>query len=246
MERVTDRTIIEAAFTAAYRNPQLPIVCPWGCEKSVFGSQFNTHALDAHGEPTPKMETIVVHREARVDMRSAWIQTFTGKAFEPLDPQVEDICIEDIAHSLACMNRFTGHTRIPYSVAQHSVLASVHIRDLYGVSVRMQLATLMHDGSEAYLVDVPKPIKSHLVGYEEIETRVQYAIGQKFGLDMLDFNHPLVKEVDFRMLATEKRDLLGPEPRSWGKLIEPFEEVIVPMGWQEAEAAFLARFKELT
>lgn len=54
--------------------------------------------------------------------RGDFICTYTGRKFYPLDPRPEDVCIEDIAHALALVNRFGGHTRVPYSVAQHSVL----------------------------------------------------------------------------------------------------------------------------
>lgn len=250
---IPNRPLIESAFVTAHQHPQLPITCPWACGQRLQGSDFNTHALRMHGEAVPHAIKVPLpqYRDARIDRsddlrRRAWLQTFTGRAFTPLDPRPEDVCIEDIAHSLACMNRFTGHTREPYSVAQHSILASTYIRDVYGASTRMQLAALLHDASEAYLVDVPKPIKPFLVGYEEIEARVQHAIGEKFGLTLEDFNGALVKAVDFRVLATEKRDLLGPEPQSWGDLPEPFADVIAPMEWREAEAAFLARFKELS
>ena len=44
----------------------------------------------------------------------AWMQTPSGGRFYPLDPRPEDFGIRDIAHALANINRFTGHTCRPY------------------------------------------------------------------------------------------------------------------------------------
>ena len=55
------------------------------------------------------------------------IQTFTGKKFDPLNPNLNDFCIEDIAHSLSLQCRFTGHCRVFYSVAEHSVHVSYQV-----------------------------------------------------------------------------------------------------------------------
>ena len=60
------------------------------------------------------------------DRGSQWIQSWTGRRVFPLDPLPDDIDVRDIAHALAHVNRFTGHTKYGYSVAQHSVLASAH------------------------------------------------------------------------------------------------------------------------
>lgn len=53
---------------------------------------------------------------------SSWLQTFTGKKIFPLNPRTEDICIADIAHSLSMQCRYNGHTKLFYSVAQHSAV----------------------------------------------------------------------------------------------------------------------------
>ncbi|MGC6233494.1 HD family hydrolase, partial [Hafnia paralvei] len=57
-------------------------------------------------------------------MNSPYIITFSGKAFNLIEPQREQIVIEDIAHALARENRFNGHTKAAYSVAQHCYHAS--------------------------------------------------------------------------------------------------------------------------
>ena len=186
-------------------------------------------------------------------MSKSWIQTYSGCAFDPLNPDPMTIMIEDIARALSRACRFTGHTVEHYSVAQHSVLASFLItdlpeeRDLGGADAIRALAraALLHDASEAYLVDVPAPIKPHILGYAEIERKVMGAIGQKFCVPPEHFDHPLIKLVDRRMLATEKRDVMGPAPRPWGALLEPFNHIIRPQPAETARESFLLRFKEL-
>jgi uncharacterized protein len=106
-----------------------------------------------------------------------WIQTYTGKQFWPLSPLPEDIVIEDIAHALSMQCRFGGHVRTFYSVAQHSVHVSLLVEPQYA------LWGLLHDAAEAYLVDLPRPIKKFSemgLLYQEIEAA---------GLDCRSKNH---------------------------------------------------------
>ena len=83
---------------------------------------------------------------------SDWIHTFTGRHFYPLNPNADDVDIEDIAHALANTCRFNGHVSTFYSVAQHCVLASQYCES-------DPLWALMHDAAEAYLPDVAAPVK---------------------------------------------------------------------------------------
>lgn len=171
-----------------------------------------------------------------------WIQTYTGKVFYPLDPRPEDIDIRDIAHALALVNRFGGHSRVPLSVAQHSVIVSQFVPKEHA------LAGLLHDAAEAYLGDVPRPLKRETYfgrGYMVTEAVVWRAIAARFGVpEELDDS---IKLADSRALATETRDLMGPPPQSWERLPEPLPvSVRVPMPWNIAEVAFIYRFKELT
>ncbi len=188
------------------------------------------------------------------------IQTHTGKAFffshrSRKDPK--GICIEDIAHSLALCNRFFGHTRVPYSVAEHSVRMS------WREEMADPLTLLLHDCAEAYLGDVARPLKSlssimfardngTYIGiwrrraYEDIVTE---QIIKTLGVKVDDFCG--VKECDTRMLVTEFRDLFDHpmRPDLWGsnhRFTKPFTGVILPWTWHHAEEKFLARYKELT
>jgi len=173
-----------------------------------------------------------------------WLQTFTSRRVFPYDPSVEEIAVEDIAHALSLTNRFAGHTRLGYSVAQHSYLVAEHCPLLY------RLLGLLHDAAEAYIGDLPAPIKndSSMGNYRLLEAHLLSVIYKAFGVDASGHiargMPPDVAFADARMLATEARDLLGPPPEPWLWLPEPYPEVIVPVSAAEAEREFLRHFVE--
>lgn len=108
---------------------------------------------------------------------NARIYTYTGKQIDLFDVRDEDIEIQDIAHGLACVNRFAGQARHPISVAQHSL----YVAKL--CSAKNQVQALLHDASEAYLGDVTKWLKGTpaMKAYREIEDRLQRQIFRRFG-----------------------------------------------------------------
>jgi uncharacterized protein len=120
-----------------------------------------------------------------------WVQTVSGKRFYLLDPRPEMITIEDIAHALGQLCRFTGHTRKFLSVAEHSVTVS-HLLKPFGPAA--ELAGLLHDAAEAYIGDVNNPLKvalrkggktgsENLSHLDEIEHRIKDVLAAKFGVD---------------------------------------------------------------
>lgn len=142
----------------------------------------------------------------KLDLQSDTIRTFTGKNIDVFNPDPEMICIEDIAHALAQTPRFGGHLPYFYSVAHHSVTCANKFKALYGNKKEDILAALMHDASEAYLTDIPRPIKKKLPEYKKIEDVLMKVISEKFG-----FQYPLsssVKDVDDLILRWEWKDLM--------------------------------------
>lgn len=170
--------------------------------------------------------------------------TASGLPFYVADPRAEDIRIEDIAAHLARICRFGGALRDDidhYSVAQHSVLVSMHVPPGF------ELEGLLHDAAEAYIGDIIKPVKMALrnPSFAVLEDRIDAAIRRKFGLPV-DMSQP-VKAADFFAIATEHRDVQAPNKGvDWGPLPEPWPQHIVPVGSRVARAMFLDRFHELT
>lgn len=133
------------------------------------------------------------------------IRTVSGTYVNVLDPKPEQLIIEDIAHSLAMQPRWGGHCYLFFSVAQHSCNVSNGIPVKYRSPI-MQLSALMHDASEAYLMDIPRPVKMHLSNYANIEDKLMKALAAKFGFEY-PF-HKMVKDADESELREEWEHLI--------------------------------------
>jgi len=166
-----------------------------------------------------------------------FIQLYSGIDFYFLEPDPDKILLEDIAHTLSLLCRFGGHCREFYSVAEHSVRCSNIVAPEYAFEA------LMHDASEAYLVDMPRPIKNVLKEYKKIEINLDKVIRLKYGLP--EEMSEQVHWADNVMLATERRDLMPEAATPWVWLPEPYGPTIKPLSPQQAQEAFLYRYYEL-
>lgn len=173
----------------------------------------------------------------------SWMQTFTGKKVDVILPSDIMFDIRDIAHSLSNQCRFAGHCRTFYSVAEHSIYVSMILPD------KLKLCGLLHDATEAYLTDLPRPLKNGpLSNYKEIEDRVQAYLCHWFNVP-----YPFPREVyhaDNVLLATEKRDLLSVPPAEWESLPPASDSIRItgmlrPMGPKVAEFLFLYTYYKL-
>jgi hypothetical protein len=175
-----------------------------------------------------------------------WIQTFTGGRIYPMDARLEELNVKDIAHALANTCRYGGHCIHYYSVAQHSVLVS------HACKSQHALTGLMHDAAEAYLGDMPRPIKHGpgMGAFRSAERALERLIAARFGL-VFPFPNDVVW-ADSALLATEKRDLLRKlqvgevEWLHGASSAQPLSTHITAWSPLDAEAAFLDRYRELT
>lgn len=165
-----------------------------------------------------------------------WMQTYTGRQFWPLDPRPDDVDIRDIARSLSMMCRYAGHVRKFYSVAEHCCHIFDAVADL---DDEVRLWALLHDASEAYLVDVPRPVKPHLTNYREIEDAVMQSVAQRFGL--MSPMPGVIKDLDRRILADERAQIVGATAHEWCDCGPALDITIHGWAPAQAESEFLRR-----
>lgn len=153
----------------------------------------------------------------------SFIETYSGIRMWPLDPKPDEIDIEDIAHALSLLCRFTGHCRFLYTVGQHS-LNVYHILRQLGASPVVQLRGLLHDASEAYISDIAAPTKPHIQGYGEIEHGIEEVIFDKYNINNVsDSDKTLIKKIDWIMVCLEAETLCP--HASWNRAEYPHQEL---------------------
>lgn len=169
----------------------------------------------------------------------SWLLTYSGAHFDLVDPQPEMINLVDIVKGLSRESRFAGQTLYFYTVAQHSVEASIIVGQEFA------LEALLHDASEAYLKDIPRPLKQLLPDYRSIEQRVDAVIRARFGLPAKQSDD--VTAADRIMLATERRDLMIDDNEDWPVLngYRPLDKRLRAVNANHAEALFMQRFLEV-
>lgn len=138
----------------------------------------------------------------------SYILTYKKKEFYPLEPRVQDIDIEDIAHALSLLCRANGHFKHFYSVGLHCINCAKEAL-ARGYSDRVVLGCLIHDGSEAYLADITRPVKKHLHKYLEIEDVLQGEIFEKWVPSLTEDERKQIFEIDDAILYYEFVELFG-------------------------------------
>ena len=195
-------------------------------------------------------------------VEDGWIETYTGKAFHLLNPQVEEFCMEDVAHALSMICRYNGHAQRHYSVAEHSCLIAdaVHkeIRrqssphyippftkggDLH--RLRVELSALVHDAAEAYIGDMTRPLKVKMLAFKEVEARIDLKVAEWLGLE-----YPfakIIKEYDSRILHDERKQVMSQSTNMWGTdSLEPIGVEVQFWDNKRAKREFTDRFLYLT
>jgi uncharacterized protein len=174
-----------------------------------------------------------------------YLQTVSGRWVNPFDPDPEQLDAGDIARALANQCRFGGHSRVFYSVAQHSVIVSELVSQRTG-DTEDAFAGLMHDATEAYLGDMPHPVKHRSplgAAFRAAEGHLERAIRDRFRIKP---DVPEIKRVDRALLATERR-AFSAENWDWPELdgVEPLDLELTAWSPDEAARAFTQRYAEL-
>lgn len=171
--------------------------------------------------------------------RGDWIQTFKGIKFHPYAPLPEEIDIRDIAHALSMICRFGGHSERFYSVAEHSINVSM-------LASECPLRALLHDASEAYLGDIPRPIKSMMPEYVVAEKRLQTVIYETFEQPAaVDQCKDYLHKWDDTMLSTEMQRMMADPPEPWATLPPAVSCKLHHWSPAKAEYFFLERYERL-
>lgn len=166
------------------------------------------------------------------------IHTFSGIAFDLINPKPEMILLEDIIHSLTLINRFNGAAIFPYSVAQHS---------LYVASLlppELKLHGLLHDAAEAYVGDMVSPLKKIMSEYKEVEAVISRVVADVFSLS---YPEPIeVKKADLAVLSAERDQILLPSYGPWYKNFPlPAAICIESMSWAQVKEIYSSELYSL-
>ena len=174
-----------------------------------------------------------------------YLQTVSGRWVNPFDPDPSQLDAGDIARALANQCRFGGHCRTFYSIAQHSVIVSQLIEQRGG-DAHDAFAALMHDATEAYLGDMPHPLKHRSAlgaAFKAAEEQLEQVIRRRFAIKP---DVPEIKRVDRALLASERR-AFSAESWPWPELegIEPLDLELTAWSPDDAARAFAERYAEL-
>lgn len=184
------------------------------------------------------------------DLAEGWITTYTGIQFYYTKARPEDISIEDIAHALSNTSRYAGHCSKFYSVAEHSVKVSQLVIKMSRYhDAQAGLVALLHDAAEAYMCDIPTPLKKALSLYLVIEKSIMSMVYEKFNLR--EKSHNISTTALTKLIDTNIRDFeveaLFTKPTGW-PMLQTYDSHYVKIDcWSpnKAEKMFLKEFKIL-
>ena len=188
------------------------------------------------------MDDIILPEESSVmgnKYEEKWLSTLHVTKFHFLDPSDDEIDIRDIAHALAFTCRYGGHIPVYYSVAEHC------IRGLPYISDADKLPWLLHDAEEAYIPDIPRPIKECSPEIKWLGEDLRKKILKRFKAEKANWKK--IRMVDDAMLMTEAK-IFGFDISDWelcdvGTLDAVTKETV---GWDPttAENLFLKFFNQ--
>jgi len=165
------------------------------------------------------------------------ISTYDGDFFDFENPEGYTYSIYCIAHALSNICRYGGHSDKFYSVAEHSVLVSRLVPS------HLALTALLHDASEAFVGDMPSPLKALFPDYKALEERIQASISKQFGMV---FPFPAeVKLADKQAYKAEREQITCVADHVWHTEIEPADIDVQCLSPELAHWAFLQRYNQI-
>jgi hypothetical protein len=196
--------------------------------------------LEEFPEGMPKSVPAFLPTDTRYKA-ATFIETYTGRAFWPLNPSIDALSVIDIAHALSNQCRYTGHVRWFYPVAQHCCLLAKWVAD-HGGDALTCLQVLMHDAPEAYLVDIARPVKQYMPEYRVWDHKINDVIREWMGWKNLPIPD-IVDDLDSRIIVDERAQLMDPAQRNdWGHKLAPVGIRIEPWSPVQAEKNFLMQY----
>lgn len=175
---------------------------------------------------------------------TGWIETYTGRMVTPADPDSTTLSITDIAHALSNKCRYSGHTLSFYTVAEHSWLMAQYLLDSNDDTEAARWA-LIHDAVEAYLPDVPRPLKPFIQNWKELEENMERAVKAHFEEYPNAAVEGLVHSIDTRILLAEAAVLLPSGGRRWEIPVTPLPVRLRCWSPAIARINFMDLFEEL-
>ena len=173
-----------------------------------------------------------------------YIRTYSGVRFVPTEPVKEKIQIEDIAHALPMLCRGNGHVKSFWSVGEHCICCAKEAL-ARGLGARLALACLLHDASECYLSDIPRPFKESLPAYQKLEDHLLDLVYERFlGSTLTEEEQEELKKIDDDLLWYDLELLLQePQPRPAPQIHIDLDYVVRP--FSQVEEEYLTLFARL-
>lgn len=153
-----------------------------------------------------------------------YMQTYIGTKFYPANPTPDTIFLEDIAHALSNICRYSGHSKYFYSVAEHCNVMAKLFPSYAGLA-------LFHDCAEAYMGDIPRPVKALLPEYRLMENKILRVVFDMAGLVLNRESLEIIEYMDNVMLSHERRSIdimQNREDISWGPAIDSIDDGVYP------------------
>ena len=244
-------------YSKAIHSPHYSVACSPACPVCNMDTDLYNKARKIM--ELTKEKNMELSPEQKSD-RGPFVATLSGAYFFIYECNIEDIPVEDMAHALSMNVRFNGHIKRFYSVAEHSC----YISDLAGTAAalagmkreevrRVALWGLLHDITEAFVPDIPRPFKPVIVGFKEYEDKLAQKVARQYNLSwpMPD----LVKYMDTNIVRLEA-EVLFPNPPIWTNHYDDLTSIATEVGiepqkdfGQEPDMAFrmfMDRYESLT